>query len=133
MAKFTYNVKINGVEQMIKNLNKIDSDIRNEVARDAVHEGATVIMGKAVMNAPVKKGTLRNSFRVESQTTATGAVAEVGPHVAYDCIQELGGWTGKGHKSYIKGKFYLGRAVESTEGEVSKVMADAIKDYLNKK
>ena len=130
MSQVVYNVKINGVDQMLANLSKIDARIRNDVALEAVQEGAAVIQSRAVMNAPVLTSALRNSFRTDSRKTAGGAIAEIGPHVIYDRIQELGGMTGRGHKTRIVGKFYLHRAVEEKKDEVSRVMAATIKDYL---
>lgn len=130
MSKVVYNVKIDGVDQMLSNLMKIDESIRSNVALEAVQEGASIIQARGVMNAPVKTGQLRNSFKTESRKTATGAEAEVGPHTVYARIQELGGYTGRGHKTKITGKFYLSRAVEETRGQVSTAMAEAIQDYL---
>jgi len=130
MSTVTYDVKINGVDQMLSNLMKIDQGIRSQVALEAVQEGASIIQTRGMQNAPVKTSALKNSFRTESHATATGAVAEVGPHVIYARIQELGGNTGRGHKTHITGKFYLSRAVEETRDQVSNVMAQTIRDYL---
>lgn len=130
MSATVNHVKIEGTEEMMKNLSKLSEELRGQAALEAVEEGANIIMSKAVMNAPFLTSALRNSFRVESRNTANGAEAEVGPHVAYDRIQELGGYTGRGHKTRIIGKFYLSRAVEETRGEVSSAMAKTIRDYL---
>ena len=124
------HVQIDGVEEMLKNLQKIDAGIRRNVALEAVQEGGNVIMAKAQMNAPVKTSALKNSIRVDSRMTVGGAEAEIGPHVIYGRIQELGGYTGRGHKTYITGKFYLSRAVDQTKDEVSRVMSQTIRDYL---
>ena len=131
MTTATINhVEIEGIDDMLKNLQKLDDGIRNEVALEAVQEGASIIMGKAVRNAPVLTSALRNSFRVESRITGSGAEAEVGPHVIYGRIQELGGFTGRGHRTRIKGKFYLSNAVEQKRKQVSDAMAETIRDYL---
>lgn len=124
------NFTIEGTEDLIRDLQKIDADIRNEVALDAVQEGASVIMTKAVMNAPVKTSNLRNSFRIESRKLASGAEAEVGPHVIYGRIQEFGGLTGRGHKTKITGKHYLQKAVNERRVKAVEVMKAAIADYL---
>lgn len=124
------HVEIEGLDEMLKNLAKIDKGIRNDVALEAVQEGAAIIQARAVQNAPVLTSALRNSIRTESRKTGNGAEAEIGPHVIYGRIQELGGYTGRGHKTKIVGKFYLSRAVEEKKGEVSRVMAETIRDYL---
>ena len=124
------SLTIEGSEELIRNLQKIDSDLRGSVALEAVQEGAAILQYQGEQNAPVLTSALKNSFRTESRIIGNGAVAEVGPHVVYDRIQEFGGYTGRGHKAKIKGKFYLTRAVEQKRGEIQKVMADTIKDYL---
>ena len=124
------SLTIEGSTELIKNLRKIDSDLRGAVALEAVQEGGAIIQYQGMQNAPVLTSALRNSFRTESRNVGSGAVAEIGPHVVYDRIQEFGGYTGRGHRAYIKGKFYLTRAVEQKRGEVQRVMSDTIKDYL---
>ena len=124
------SLTIEGSEELLKNLRKINSDIRGSVALEAVQEGGAVIQSQGMHNAPVLTSALRNSFRTESYNAGNGAVAEIGPHVIYGRIQEFGGYTGRGHKAYIKGKFYLTNAVEQKRGEVQQKMADTIKDYL---
>ena len=124
------HVQIKGVPELLSNLQRVDEHIRNDVALEAVQEGASVIQNRAMRNAPVRTAALRNSIRVESRRTGNGAEAEVGPHVIYGRILELGGFTGRGHRTYIKGKFYLSNAVKQTRGEVSRVMAATIQDYL---
>ena len=132
MSATINHVKLEGTDELMKNLRKLDSSIRGHVAKEAVEDGAYVIMGKAQINAPFRLGTLKNSFRVESRNIGSGAEAEVGPHVIYGRIQELGGWTGRGHKTYITGKHYLSRAVEEKKGEAVTAMAETIREYLNK-
>lgn len=124
------SLTIEGSEELLKNLRKINSDIRGSVALEAVQEGGAVIQAQGEHNAPVLTGTLKNSFRTESYNVGNGAVAEIGPHVIYGRIQEFGGYTGRGHKTYIKGKLYLTQAVEQKRGEVQRAMAATIKDYL---
>lgn len=130
MTATVNHVEIEGLDEMLKNLAKIDEGIRDDVALEAVHEGGSIIMARAQMNAPVLTSNLKNSIRVESYKTGHGAVAEIGPHIIYGRIQELGGYTGRGHKTKIVGKFYLSRAVEEKKGEVSAKMAGIIRDYL---
>lgn len=122
--------QITGTSELLANLRRINEGVRSQAAREAVEEGAAVIQYQGMANAPVRTSALRNSFRIESRTSGQGAVAEVGPHVIYARIQEFGGHTGRGHKTYINGKHYLERAVEAKHGQVISVMGDVIRDYL---
>ena len=137
-----YNVKLEGTEQLIANLKKIDGSIRNKVALDAVTAGAIQIGDKARQNAPVKTGALRNSAginpkakdsptKVITKMETSGAEAEIGFRgLAYARIQEFGGMAGRNHSVKITGKHYLGNAIEETKGLVIDAMSDVVKAYL---
>ena len=124
------NFTIEGTDELIKTLSKIDAGVRNEAALDAVEEGGAAIMFRLVQNAPVRTSALRNSIRIESRKTASGAEAEIGPHVIYARIQEFGGNTGRGHRTYIKGKHYLEKTVNERRQKAIEVMAATLRDYL---
>ena len=132
MSATVINVEIKGADELISKLRQLDKGIRGAVAKEAVEEGAAVIMGKAIFNAPVKTGTLRNSFRIESRTIGEGAEAEFGPHVIYGRIQEFGGYTGRNHSVYITGKHYLTNAIEEKKDQAAKKMGEVIDDYLTR-
>lgn len=132
MSATIIDVKIEGADELIAKLRQIDKGIRSSVAKEAVEEGAGVIMSKAIFNAPVKTGTLRNSFRIESRTIGEGAEAEFGPHVIYGRIQEFGGYTGRNHSVYITGKHYLSNAIEEKKEMAAQKMGEVIADYLAK-
>ena len=86
------------------------------------------VASKARANAPYKTGALRNSIRVtdskpgEIYVTAGGKVA--GKSIPYARIHELGGWTGRGHKTYISAKHYMQRAADTV------MSGDYIKKYF---
>ena len=94
-----------------------------------------------------QRGQLRNSIRVESKTSATGAVAEISPHTIYARIQEFGGiiyprrasmlhWkdeNGEDHfaKSVtIPARPYLRPAAEDHIDQISDVMRQAVEDGI---
>lgn len=129
-----YVVKLEGAEEMIANLQKIDSGIRSQVALKAVNAGAGMIEDKARQNAPVKTGALRNSAHTISRIIVNGAEAEIGFRgLAYAKIQEFGGFAGRNHSVKITGKHYLGNAIESTKTLVVDAMSDVVKAYLGSK
>lgn len=133
-------VKLEGTEELLRNLQKIDKNIRGDVAKSAVTAGATQIGNIAKINAPVKTGALRNSalvypngpVKVDTKTVTGKAVAEIGFHTVYARIQEFGGYAGRGHRVKIKGKHYLSNAINSGKSLAVKAMDEVIKHYLEK-
>lgn len=140
-------IVLEGTEELISNLNRIDKEIRSDVAVKAVHAGALQIENRARINAPVLTGALRNSVSTKSKATGEGAEAEIGFRgLAYARIQEYGGTIRPRNKPYlmfksgghlvkvkqvtIKGKHYFERAIESEKSNAVGAMADVISSYL---
>lgn len=146
------HLDIEGKEELARKMSHLSKAVRTSIAKDAVDEGAAVIQFHAQLNARNKfssrqRGQLRNSIRVESKTSATGAVAEVGPHKIYARIQEVGGtiyprrasmlhWkdeNGEDHfaKSVtIPARPYLRPAAEDHIDQISDVMRQAVEDGI---
>ena len=127
-----YSVKLEGTDELLRNLAQINSAIRSDVAVKAVRAGALQILNRAKDNAPVLTGALRNSPIVTAESKGNGAEAVIAFRVRYARIQEFGGHTGRGHKTYIKGKHYLGNAIESEKGQAVTAMGAVIRSYLGK-
>lgn len=143
-----YTVELEGTDELLRNLNRISGDLRGKVAKEAVNAGALMIKDKAVQNAPVKTGNLRNSAIVESSATGNGAEAVVRFRMVYSRIQEFGGTITARNKPYlvyqvkghwrksksvkITGKHYLSRAINSEKGLAVKAMSDVVSAYLGK-
>ena len=76
------------------------------------------IAPKARYNAPYRTGALRNSIRVTEIGDGVVAVVAGGKvrdkTIAYARIHELGGYTGRGYKLYIRPKHYLRNALTDT-------------------
>lgn len=126
-----YTVKLEGVENVIANLNRIDERVRGQAAFDAVEAGAYMIANKAKINAPVDTGALRNSAGVNVYLRGHGAEAFIGFRgLAYARIQEFGGLAGRNHTVKIQGKHYLGDAIDTEKERVVKAMSDAVAEYL---
>ena len=146
------SLQIEGKEELARKMSHLSKAVRTSIAKDAVDEGAAVIQFHAQLNARNKfssrqRGQLRNSIRVESKTSATGAVAEISPHTIYARIQEFGGtiyprrasmlhWkdeNGEDHfaKSVtIPARPYLRPAAEDHIDQISDVMRQAVEDGI---
>jgi len=128
-----YVVELEGTEQLLSNLKRIDSGLRGQVALQAVTAGAIQIENKARINAPVLTGALRNSVSTISKPTGHGAEAEIGFRgLAYARIQEYGGRAGRRHSVVIEGKHYLENAIKSESGNAVNAMSDVVSAYLGK-
>ena len=93
---------------------KINS-IENKAAKGVIRM-AYDIGNQARRNAPYKTGALSNSIRVEEsgdfvEVIAGGSYA--GRNIPYAAIQEFGGYAGRNHSAYIKGKHYMERAKDA--------------------
>ena len=141
------DIQLEGTEELLNNLNKINSDIRTNVAVKAVHAGALQIENKARINAPVLTGALRNSVSTESHVNGNVAEAEIGFRgLAYAKIQEYGGTIRAKNRPYlmfrvggkfvkvrqvtIRGKHYFENAIESEKNHAVEAMGDVIRSYL---
>ena len=128
-----YSVQLEGTEQLLQNLKRIDSNIRGSVALQAVNAGAIQIENRAKQNAPVLTGALRNSASTKARNTSNGAEAEIGFRgLAYARIQEFGGRAGRHHSVTIKGKHYLENAINQEKVSAVNAMSDVVRSYLEK-
>lgn len=79
-------VKIDGVEEVVTNLNMINNDIRNKVQKELVIAGINVLNG-ARKRCPVDTGALRNSI----STKKIGDLeVETGAYMPYAAFVEYG-------------------------------------------
>lgn len=80
---------------------------------------ATDVAAMAALDAPYKTGNLKASILWDVFQNPNGNVeATVGSNLVYARIQEFGGYTGRGYRSFIKPKLYLTGAVERYEKEI---------------
>ena len=147
----TVKVDLEGTEELQQKLSKLSQAAATSIAKDAVDEGAAVIVFNAQLNArdtfsDRQRGQLRNSIRSESKVVGNGAEAEIGPHVIYGRIQELGGTIRPIHGQFLKFQIdgewkqakqvtiparpYLRPAVEDHIDQISEVMREAIADGI---
>lgn len=145
-------IDIEGTDELERKLKALSKAAATSIAKDAVDEGAAVIQFNAQLNArdvfsDRQRGQLRNSIRSESRIVGNGAEAEIGPHVIYGRIQELGGTIRPVHGQYLKFQIdgewrqvkqvtiparpYLRPAAEEHIDQISEVMREAIADGID--
>lgn len=135
-------IELEGMKEFQEKIRNLSAAAKASIAKDAVDEGGSVIQYHAQLNArnvfsSNQRGQLRNSIRVESKTIPTGAEAEIGPHVIYGRIQELGGIiprvhpiSGKEYEIKIPARPYLGPAATEHIDQITQVMKDTISDGI---
>jgi len=74
-----------------------------------------------------RSGMLHNSWdwRIEAKNAGWSVI--VGSDVVYARIQDLGGWTGKGHKTHIKPTNYLRKSFEEQRDQIERILRDYLK------
>lgn len=72
-----------------------------------------------------RSGHLHDEVYADSFETGTGAAAEVWPSAPYARIQELSGWAGRNHASFLPARPYVGPAVEESAEQIGIEMASA--------
>lgn len=86
----------------------------------ALLEMTTDIHRRSTVLAPKDSRALVNSGKIDPVTDGY-KITYGSSRVPYARIHELGGWTGRGHKTFIKDKHYLGKAGDSVaRGDKSK-------------
>ena len=141
------HIELEGKAELEQKLATLSKAVAITIAKDAVDEGAAVVQYHAQLNARNvfsnrQRGQLRNSIRVESRATNTGAEAEIVPHVIYARIQEFGGtirpvhaqflhWTTDGVDHFarqvtIPARPYLRPAVEDHKPQIMIAMKEAV-------
>lgn len=113
-AKFTPNQAV---------LNNLNNKVNANLLRLAFD-----IAAKTRANAPYRTGALRNSVRVTDDKPGEVTIKAGGQtsnkSIPYARIHEFGGWTGRGHKTYISAKHYMQRAADTV------MSGDYIKKYF---
>lgn len=74
-------------------------------------------------------GALRRSVLVKgpTPTSAFAFKAEIGPTMIYGRIQELGGWTGRGHATYLPPRPYMKPSLKKIGPKLEALFEDAWK------
>lgn len=76
-----------------------------------------------------RTGTLARSISASVEPgyseTETSVSQTWGPNVPYGAIHEYGGWAGRGHRSYIPPRPYLGPALRDMQPELMAMIEEA--------
>lgn len=118
MAKF--QIKVNGVDRIIKNLNKKESEIKNAM-KDGVNSGSVLVEATSKKIVPVRTGNLMRSIHTE--INKSGLEAKVGPDMKqapYAVYVEFG-------TRNFKGRHYMERTFLATKTKVKEIITNFIK------
>ena len=128
-------IEIHGLDKLEKELQALGSSVADNL-EEAVFAAGSRIAERAGKNAPYDTGNLKMAAEAPPRVERTGKYSvegSVGPqNVEYARIQEYGGVTGRGHKTRIKGKFYMTNAVEDLRDECEQEMIDIITKGFNR-
>ena len=89
--------------------------LRQELTKGLVRMGYE-IASRARNTAPYRSGALRNSIRVTTESGKVYVLAGgnfAGKSIPYAAIHEYGGWTGRGHATFIPERRYMRNASDS--------------------
>lgn len=140
----TFEINVNGLGQLQERLTaaagRIDVQTKDamhaaaslvEIAvknklRESSHPRRTVTPSAPGSPPSLISGNLMRSIAVKGPTGAAGAYrAEIGPTAIYGRIQELGGNTGRGHRTHLPARPYVMPAWESAAPEVGAAFVTA--------
>jgi phage gpG-like protein len=104
-------------------------------AKKALHRAGLLIEGQTKKNLSGKRtpgnpypGWVTSRLRgsVTTVPSSDGMVVAVGPHTVYARIHEYGGQTGRGGRTTIPARPYLGPAWKQKRSEIIKIMTKAM-------
>lgn len=143
---FKIKQKLTGLEALIQSMSDLKQSIQSRALRPAVTKGARIISKEAKRLAPKESGLLRKSIGTKVKTYKSGVVvAIIGPRskpsfrktvtvngrqqvrnpVNYAHLVEYGTVRTRPHS-------FLRAAIQTKQGEVRRVMAEALRESILK-
>lgn len=123
-------LRFKGGKELARELNKLDTRMRRNIIREAVREGADVVIEEAQIRAPVRTGQLRDSIKRQldsKESTKYAAVYKVGWSVFYGHLIEFGiPAYGVGAQPFLRPAF------EAKRGEAQNAMAAVVRLRLRR-
>lgn len=113
------NIKIDGKDEVIQNINKLSAAAKKAV-KEQVGKSALNIQKNAKARCPVDTGALRNSITVDFYGELS---AEIAPHMPYASHVEFGT-----HK--MTARPYMTPAAEEERSKFENAVANAIKGEI---
>jgi len=113
-------IVVRGLEATQAKLEQVARDIKGGPMKRGMRDAALLVTNSAKKNAPVDTGRLRASITPSVKDMPNGGIMGiVGSAVHYAPYQELG-------TRFMKGRFYLRRAVEQNEDRITKILSGAV-------
>lgn len=73
----------------------------------------------------IRSGFLHDEVYTSTASTGTGAQAQIWPSTVYARIQELSGWAGRDHRSFLPKRPYVEPALTASADEFGQIMKQA--------
>lgn len=116
------NIIVSGIDKL-KKANRIFEQSRRELHKQLVETSRkfsydivntsklNYLSGPRPDKLDIKTGRLRDSIRSRVITDGSHIQVIMGSHVVYAQIHEFGGYTGRGHKAYLRPRPFLKTAI----------------------
>lgn len=120
------SMKVEGAKQIADALQALPDKVQRTIMRDALRDGAEIVLAEARFNAPVKTGALAAGLNIRVSTSGDGGgVAKIssGSSEYYGNMQEFGTKKMKPHP-------FLARALQDTQGEAVEQITATLKEGI---
>ena len=118
-----YNFEIKGIEDFLKNINKIQSNFHSDL-QNLVEKHGGILLRNTKMKTPVDTGQLRRSWELEKGDL----YVKLYNNVEYAQFIEFGHRT-RGGKSYVEGVYMLKTSFEKTKKDFENDLEKLLKKY----
>ena len=118
-----YNFEIKGIDDFLKNINKIQSNFHSDL-QNLVEKHGGILLRNTKMKSPVDTGQLRRSWQLEKGDL----YVRIFSNCEYNIYVEYGHRT-RGGKSYVEGVYMLKTSFERTEKKFTNDLEKLLKKY----
>ena len=118
-----YNFEIKGIDNFLKNINKIQSNFHSDL-QNLVEKHGGILLRNTKLKSPVDTGQLRRSWQLEKGDLYVRIFSscEYVKHVEW-------GHRTRGGKSYVEGVYMLKTSFEKTEKDFENDVEKLFKKY----
>ena len=118
-----YNFEIKGIDDFLKNINKIQSNFHSDL-QNLVEKHGGILLRNTKMKSPVDTGQLRRSWELEKGDL----YVKLMNRTSYAIYLEYGHRT-RGGKSYVEGVYMLKTSFEKTKKDFENDLEKLLKKY----
>ena len=118
-----YNFEIKGIDDFLKNINKIQSNFHSDL-QNLVEKHGGILLRNTKMKSPVDTGQLRRSWQLEKGDL----YVRIFSNCEYNIYVEYGHRT-RGGKSYVEGVYMLKTSFEKTKKDFTNDLEKLLKKY----